>query len=62
MYRAKRLFEKQRFEVIPFKVDNKIGRKKEMVIMDLLPKAESIKLTKTGVKELIGRLFYLIKH
>jgi uncharacterized SAM-binding protein YcdF (DUF218 family) len=62
MYRAQRLFEKQGFKVIPYKVDYKIGRNKEKVIMDFLSDAESIKLTETGAREIIGRLFYLIKH
>ena len=62
MYRAQRLFEKQGFKVIPYKVDFKVGRNKEKVIMDFLPDAECIKLTETGVREIIGRLFYLIKH
>jgi len=62
MYRAQRLFEKQGFKVIPYKVDYKIGRNKEKVFMDYLPHAESIKLTETGVREIIGRLFYFIKH
>jgi len=62
MYRAKRLFEKQGIEVLPFKVDYKVSRKKEIVIMDLLPYAEDLKLTETGVKEIIGRIFYLVKN
>jgi uncharacterized SAM-binding protein YcdF (DUF218 family) len=34
MYRAKRLFEKQGFEVIPYKVDYKMTRNKEITILD----------------------------
>ena len=62
MYRAQRLFEKQGFKVIPYKVDFKVGRNKKKVIIDYLPDAESIKLTETGLREIIGRLFYLIKY
>ncbi len=62
MYRAKRLFENQGFEVIPFKVDYKIGRKKELVIMDFLPDADDLKITELGVKEIIGRIFYFLKN
>jgi uncharacterized SAM-binding protein YcdF (DUF218 family) len=58
MYRAKRLFEKQGFEVIAYKVDNKVSRNNEIVIMDFLPDAESLKLTETGIKEGIGRIYY----
>ena len=34
MYRAKRLFEKQGFEVIPYRVDYKSERNKENTILD----------------------------
>jgi uncharacterized SAM-binding protein YcdF (DUF218 family) len=62
MYRAKRLFEKQGFEVIAYKVDNKATRSLKTTIMDFLPDAESLRLTETGIREIIGRLFYLIKN
>ena len=58
MYRAKRLFEKQGFNVIPYKVDYKVERNKEMLIMDFLPDAESLKRTETGIREFMGRLIY----
>ncbi len=61
MYRAKKLFEKQRFNVISYKVDYKVSRNNEIVIMDFLPDAESIKLTETGIREIIGRLYYIAK-
>jgi len=60
MYRAKRLFEKQEIEVIPYKVDNKVSRNNEIVIMDFLPDAESLKLTETGFKEIIRSNFYFV--
>jgi uncharacterized SAM-binding protein YcdF (DUF218 family) len=62
MYRAKRLFEKEGIEVIPFKVDYKVGRNKEMVIMDFLPNGDNFKISETGLKEIIGRIFYLVKN
>ena len=58
MYRAQRLFEKQRFKVIPYRVDYKVGRNKEMVVMDFLPDAENLKRTETGIREFMGRLIY----
>jgi uncharacterized SAM-binding protein YcdF (DUF218 family) len=61
MYRAKRLFEKQRFIIIPYKVDYKVARSLKTTIMDFLPDAESLKQSETGIRELIGRLFYLMK-
>jgi uncharacterized SAM-binding protein YcdF (DUF218 family) len=62
MYRAQRLFEKQGIEVIPYKVDYNVNRNKVMVVMDLLPNAESLKLTETGIREVIGRIYYIIKR
>ncbi len=62
MYRAKNLFVKQGFNVIPYKVDYKVSRNNELVVMDFLPDAESLKLTEIGVKEIIGRIFYLVKN
>jgi hypothetical protein len=62
MYRAKLLFNKQGLHVIPYKVDYKVGRNKEMVIMDFLPNGDNFKLSETGLKEIIGRIFYLVKN
>ena len=61
MYRAKRLFEKQGFIVIPYKVDYKSGKNAEITIIDFLPSADNLQTTETAVREIIGRLFYLVK-
>lgn len=61
MDRSKRLFEKQGFEVIPYKVDYKSERNKEITIIDFFPSAEYLKITETGFSEIIGRMYYLIK-
>ena len=61
MYRAKKLFEGGGFIVIPYKVDYKVSRNNETVVMDFLPDVESLKLTDTGIREIIGRIFYLVK-
>ena len=61
MYRAKRLFEKQGLIVIPFKVDYKAGGHLKITLMDFLPSANNLELTETGIREVIGRLFYLIQ-
>ena len=62
MYRAKKLFEKQGFEVIAFKVDYEVERKKEISILDFFPSAENLKITEIGIREIIGRIFYLVKN
>jgi uncharacterized SAM-binding protein YcdF (DUF218 family) len=62
MYRAKRLFEKQGFIVIPYKVDYKSERNKENTILNFLPSADYLKTTEIGIREIIGRLFYLVKN
>ena len=61
MYRAQRLFEKQGFIVIPYKVDYKASRNNTTTLMDFLPSAENIELIETGIREIIGRKFYLVK-
>jgi uncharacterized SAM-binding protein YcdF (DUF218 family) len=59
MYRAKRLFEKKGFKVIPFKVDYKASSKSLITLIDFLPTSENLELTETGIRELLGRLYYL---
>ena len=61
MYRAKKLFEKEGFEVNPYKVDYKSERSKEITIIDFLPSAEYLKKTEIGFREIIGRFFYFLK-
>jgi uncharacterized SAM-binding protein YcdF (DUF218 family) len=60
MYRAKRLFKGEGFNVIPNKVDYKVNRNNKIVIMDFLPDAVSLKLTEMGIRELTGRLYYIL--
>jgi uncharacterized SAM-binding protein YcdF (DUF218 family) len=61
MYRAKKLFDKQGLIVISYKVDFKASGNNQVTFMDLLPSAGSLELTEAGIRELIGRLFYLVK-
>ena len=61
MNRAQRLFEKQGFIVIPYKVDFKSERNKEIRINEFLPSAENLILTESAFRETIGRIFYLVK-
>jgi uncharacterized SAM-binding protein YcdF (DUF218 family) len=61
MHRAKRLFEKQGFEVFACKVDYKTAGKSAITVMDFLPSAGNLGLTETGIRENIGRLLYLIR-
>ena len=61
MYRAKKLFEKQGFEVIPYNVDYKTAGKSAITVMDFLANGINLELTERGIREIIGRLFYLIK-
>ena len=46
MYRAKKLFEKEGIEVIPYKVDYKTSVIKEINILDFLPSADDLKQLK----------------
>ena len=62
MYRARRLFEKQGFSVIPYKVDYKSERNKEITMINFLPSAEYLKITEVGFREIVGRLFSKFKN
>ena len=62
MYRAKRLFEGEGFIVIPYKLDYKISRNNQLLVMDFLPDAGSLEQTEIGCREILGRIFYIIKN
>jgi uncharacterized SAM-binding protein YcdF (DUF218 family) len=61
MYRAKKLFEKQGFEVISYKVDYKTGGNNQVTFIDFLPSAVNLESTEIGIREIIGRTYYIIK-
>jgi uncharacterized SAM-binding protein YcdF (DUF218 family) len=61
LYRAKRLFEKQGFEVIPYKVDYKTKGERGITVIDFLPSAGNLEMTETGIREIIGQLYYSIR-
>jgi uncharacterized SAM-binding protein YcdF (DUF218 family) len=59
MPRSKSLFERKGFNVINFPVDSKLSFE-STTILDYLPEAESLKRSEAGIRELIGRLFYMV--
>ena len=61
MKRAKRLFEKQGFIVITYKVDYKVSGNNHVTFMDFLPSAINLELAEIGMREIIGRTYYIIK-
>jgi uncharacterized SAM-binding protein YcdF (DUF218 family) len=62
MYRAQRLFEKQGVKVIPYRVDYKVTINVNLTILKFVPSTGNLQLTETGIREILGRLFYLIKN
>jgi len=62
MYRAQRLFEKQGVKVIPYRVDYKVTVNVNLTILNFVPSTGNLQLTETGIREILGRLFYLIKN
>lgn len=60
MFRAKKLFEAQGFNVIPYKVDFKINNKQNISIIDFFPTAGSLGVSETGIREIMGRFFYVM--
>jgi uncharacterized SAM-binding protein YcdF (DUF218 family) len=61
MYRARKLFEKEGFNVIPYKVDFKVYNNQNINIVNFFPTANSLGITETGMREIIGRIFYFMK-
>jgi uncharacterized SAM-binding protein YcdF (DUF218 family) len=60
MYRAKMLFEKQGFNVIPYKVDYKTISNRKITILELIPSSNYLALTEVCIKEILGIVFYSI--
>jgi uncharacterized SAM-binding protein YcdF (DUF218 family) len=60
MTRSKRLFQENGFLVQPYAVDYKVDADKKSVI-DFLPTAEALRKTEWGIRELLGRLYYLVR-
>lgn len=47
--------------MIPYKVDYKVAGNSKVTLMDLLPSAINLELTETGIREIIGKTYYIIK-
>ena len=62
MFRAKVLFEREGFNIIPYKVDYKTVNINEFTFLDLLPNSNNLALSETGIRELLGRLYYYFKN
>jgi uncharacterized SAM-binding protein YcdF (DUF218 family) len=60
MYRAKMLFKKQGFIIFPYSVDYKNSGNYTTTILDFIPNAGNLEKTEIGIKEVIGRIYYLI--
>ena len=58
MKRAKSIFEKEGFKVIPYKVDYKTPPNLSMNFIDFLPSSIGLRRTEIALRELLGRLYY----
>ena len=58
MKRAKSIFEKKGFEVIPYKVDYKTPPNLSLNFIDFLPSSSGLRRTEIALRELLGRLYY----
>ena len=61
MPRARKVFEAAGLKVIPFAVDFRASAD-ELTLMDFIPSANALKDTSFFVREMIGRLYYVIKY
>ena len=57
MKRAKKLFEMEDINVVPFPVDF-INSEKNFTILDLIPSAQSLNNSSNFIREVIGRIYY----
>ena len=48
--------------MIPYKVDYKTGGNNQVTFIDFLPNAVNLESTETGIREIIGRIYYIIKR
>ena len=58
MKRAKSIFEKKGFKVIPYKVDYKTPPNLSLNFIDFLPSSTGLRRTEIALRELLGRLYY----
>lgn len=58
MKRAKSIFEKKGFKVIPYKVDYKTPPNLSLNFIDFLPSSSGLRRTEIALRELLGRLYY----
>ena len=58
MKRAKSIFEKKGFNVIPYKVDYKSPPDLSLNFIDFLPSSSGLRRTEIALRELLGRLYY----
>ena len=58
MKRAKSIFEKKGFNIIPYKVDYKTPPNLSLNFIDFLPSSIGLRRTEIALRELLGRLYY----
>ena len=58
MKRAKSIFEKKGFKVIPYKVDYKTPPNLSLNFIDFLPSSSGLRRTEIALRELLGRLYF----
>jgi len=58
MHRASMLFRNAGFDLQPYPVDFRAGRKKPLTVLDFLPAEEGLKHSSIALREMIGWFFY----
>ena len=61
MPRAQRLFENVGFNVLPYPVNFRVEAE-DLTVMSFLPDVRSLQATHTAIHEMLGRLYYRVKH
>ncbi len=61
MRRARQIFEREGFDVLPYPVNTRVAAE-QLTPMSFLPNPAALTATHTALRELLGRLYYQLKH
>jgi uncharacterized SAM-binding protein YcdF (DUF218 family) len=61
MPRAREIFTRQGFDVVPFPVDFAFSADRQVTALDFFPSVDALDQTHTGLREFYGRAFYWLK-
>ena len=61
MPRAREVFAREGFDVVPFPVDFAFGADRRVSVLDFVPSVGALRLTETALREFYGRAYYRLR-